>query len=348
MSEKISLQVSNLSLPYESVARGIGYHLNFLRDVHNTADRAGIVGYDGGYEITPTRALMTSIYAAEALGRLPYGQIYPMGAPKEKYPLGSIPKDEAADMSMQRLWSSSHASWATPGTIYSGPLVTRMGSLKSLERLDVLSGSFLPSVVFGDLRHKNGKPVTYGGHPLKKTGVQFAPEVKKDWGMTSAADYDAIPEAMRERGIKEIVGDAHHLLRAHLQEGNGTTVSTDEFCDVIKDNNIPVGRIHMSLGRLDVSNPTDQKRSVEDLRALIKGADTFRRRELGKLTARMYGIWMDQGGSRDGAQMPVVTETLVTSFGAIAGDDRHFDRLPLAAKHAVMVSRIREFFAGLR
>jgi hypothetical protein len=340
MSELIIAQVSNLCLPKkQAITRGLDYHMGFLHDVQHLAEAVGIQGYDGGYEITPTRSLVTSIAANSLRGKLP---------PKLEYltPVSPYEDKTPASATSQVAWSSSHASWAQPKSFYSGPLLTEVESFGAMRRLDTLDGKAAaqPKVVFGDSHDRHGKLRNYRAMGLENTGVQIAPEVLETWGITLPGHYAQIAQHMQEQGIDKIIPDPFHALREH-RHIPGRRINTDLLLDAV-EGGIPMDRMHLALGRVDFKNAEDVAQSVGDLRALIKSPQEFAHTQAGEFLANCFDIWIDRQNptALTPAKLAVVTEITIDGFAAVEGENETFDKLPLAGKHAQILAHTRAFF----
>ena len=317
MSEIIG-QVSNLCLSRKEVATGgIDVHRQFLEDVADVAfedDR----GYDGGYEITPTRALTAAITVASF---------------------------KRNDRETAGLYSSVHQGWAESGA-YAAVMQRTHPSLKTIERL---GHGRMPAVLFGDARHK-GEPVDFSDYKFASRGVQISPEVMVDWGINPAASsYDGMIEQMQNRGLDRIVVDPFHLYRSHREKD--IRIDPEKVFDAADSAKIIIDRVHLRAGNGDLGDADDKKETVRDLEALLKSPEALAASRMGQLVLNAYDIFLLRNTDPDG-QFHFVTE--VTQAGLLAHHDkwqeqRHqqglgripFTRQIRAQYHAAMASNAR-------
>lgn len=327
MAENITLQVSNLVLPRrEAAAGGIATHQAFLNEVDQAVaahSANGEPGYDGGYELAPTRVLTTAIYGARMLGG-------------------------DAEARADALFSSVHQTWG--GINAFGAIMMRThGSLTSLGRL---SRGERSAVVFGEMREKNGSPYNFHALPLKDAGVQLTVDVLDDWGIDpeDTAAYDDIPHQMAQRGLDNVVVDPFHLYRQGKKDERH--IEPIALLDSLEDNGVPIRRIHFRAGNADF--PAEKAKTKKDLETLIhEDYAAIGQSEMGSLALRAAQIWERQQMTGRGPvrELSVVNEVTAAALHELhkerqAHDDslQPFSRPVLIGYHALMAIKTREFF----
>lgn len=317
MSEIIG-QVSNLCLsPSEVAMGGVESHRQFLDEVA-VAAYEGDAGYDGGYEITPTRALAASIR------------------------FNQYTESEA----VRGLYSSVHQGWAEGGK-YAVAMQRTHGSLKTIERL---GHGRMDAVVFGDARHK-GDPVNFGEYAFGSRGVQISPEVFSDWGIDPvASDYDAMAGHMAKRGLDRIVVDPFHLYRSHRSKR--MRIDPEKVLDTADNAKIPIDRVHLRAGNGDLGDDDDKRHTAQDLTALIKSPEALSKSRMGELLLGAYDIFLLSSAGPDARFHFVteVTEAGLRLYHERVQEDRKANRLPVlpftqaarAQYHAAMASNTRQ------
>ena len=336
MAELVTLQVSNLCLPIkEAVTGGVDQHVGFLREVNRSAMALDLEGYDAGYEITPTRALMHSIAWNNLRGKSN----------------GFYFADTSGTIERRPIWTSSHAAFPHFGSKYAIPLETERESFKSMKRLDAPHGSHLPKVVFADSRTRGGKLRDYREQGIDCAVAQLSPEVFETWQITLPGHYANIKDKMKAMGIQGIVADPFHVERSH-RDIPGNKIDVKRLVNAIDTGKIPVSRGHLALGRTDFPNVADTAQSIDNLKALIDSPDAFAETMAGKFLGHCFDIWLDrhEADARDGTQLwgesfTMTTEITEAGFKAVQGHNDSFDRVGLPQKHAYLIKHTREFLA---
>jgi len=326
---QISAQVSNLCLSKpEAAFGGIDTHIAFLDSVAEAAQEFTSLGYaptdgqyNGGYQITPTRALIASIDTARAVG-------------------------QSARLEEKPLYSSVHQSWA--GNNQYGIIMPReAGSIKTIERFG--RNGEKDAVVFGDSRKKDGSLVNFGEYKLGNPGVQLTAEVFEAWGIPGdvpAAHFD-IPDRMEAQGITHAVIDPYHLYRAHRKDAQ-KRIDPQMTMLVLGRAGVPINQVHLRAGNGDLGTAEDLVETKKDLAALIEGPRELAGSAMGALALQAHDIFLGQNVDNPNATFTYVNEVTEAALRAYhartMGEDAPFNREIRAAYHAKMNINARRMF----
>lgn len=320
---EIKNQVSNLCLPrLTAVTGGIGTHMEYLQRTKECDGGLGM-GYDGGYEITPTRA-----FVADHLRYLVTGR-----------------KISQPD---QLLYSSVHQSWARGSDTL--PLVGVHASLATMKNMADTDG--LPAVVYAGHTHK-GQAVDFAQYGFSEVTVQPVADMLGALNVTMPSHYETrLWPNLQQTGVTGLTIDPHHLLRAHKDNAD-VRINRTLLFNTIKDQKIPIRRVHVSAGRVDAKEDADRKRSMQDLHGLVTGklASTA----LGDVLVQTHDIWREQNAGNPDAVLPVVVEIplkglfecLSQRFGQ-ADATRHLRGAGgWAGTHGIISHNVRAFYKTL-
>ena len=306
-STDVTLLQSNLNLPPRLIAMA-GTDI-LAHDIWRINCAAGGRGFDGGYEITPTRVFEVSYWAG---GASDYG-----------LRIGSL-----------------HQTWAASGReairggcrpielVGAALMRAASGSLENLQYMSDQEG-VLPAVVYADQTDRaTGKPRNYSRYTNDFAGLhtQLHPELFQVHGFRddAQASVSAVTPMLREEGISGIIIDSHHLARTSRTDEE-YALPYERILDAMAEpgiDTLPVTGIHLAVGRMDCLQPEDRQTTMDDLRGLMLGPEAFGRTQAGDIVRAAAEIWQQQverHGSRVGKLvLPVVLELPFSGLAAAA------------------------------
>ncbi|HSW74981.1 MAG TPA: hypothetical protein VLG16_03865 [Candidatus Saccharimonadales bacterium] len=307
-SSQIVLQTHNLNLPpQEALTNTLDDLRNFLYEVRDPRDPDEPI-FDGGFQITPTRAIMAGLRKHKASVYLGFAE--------------ELPQDPN-----QPLFSSGEQSWSrgivggvkslieddrNTGIVQLGGGVLmpeQQTSLKGLERLQrLVPEGKMHAVVYGGLR-KTGMESNFEGHKFESVSLQLEPEQLQDrwgWDLSDKERYKEIGERLARQHIDGVTIDPVHMWREHGKI-QGLHMDWDEALYAIEETGVPVKDLHVPIARVD-RHPDDRKRSLEEAKMLISNPQQFIWTQTGEILAAGVEIWYGQNRDNPDAKLRAVLE----------------------------------------
>lgn len=320
---RVSLLFANLNADKRTVvAGGVERHRDLLEkmDIH-----------DGGMEITPSRAFISSLVGRMATGRF---QNVVDGRPL----IGSTHQSWGHGVP-QMLQGVARGDMLKIGA--GGGLVPQHQSLQAMRLMRHASGGEAGAVVFGD-HVAYGMLYDFGKAGLRGAGVQMSPEVGVAYGLfnqdgTMKSNVgQTIKEYFDVQQVGGLVVDGAHLERGHMQDSHWR-LNPERLLEQAVDAGVPVIRYHARVSGTEEKYPTegDRRRSAEDLRGMLNG--NIEATALGAYATMAYETFARQNEGNPDAVLPVVVEAPQSALG---GAD-------LVSAHREMGGNLLNFFQGL-
>jgi hypothetical protein len=305
---QIVLQAHNLNHPpQETLTNTLDDLYDFLYDVRDPRYPYEPI-FDGGLQITPTRAIMAGLRKHQASVYLGLTQ-----------PLRQDPS--------QPLFSSGEQSWSrgivggvksfikddrNTGIVQLGGGVLmpeQQTSLRGLESLQRLAPEGkMHAVVYGGLR-KTGVESNFEGHTFESVSLQLEPEQLQDrwgWDLSDKKRYKEIGERLEGQHIDGVTIDPVHMWREHGRI-QGLRMNWDEALYAIEETGVPVKDLHVPIARID-RRADDRKRSLEEAEVLISHPEEFIRTQTGEILEAGVEIWYGQNRDNPDAKLRAVLE----------------------------------------
>lgn len=307
VESQVVLQTHNFNMaPAEMATATLSRLEDFLYDVRGKDSQPV---YDGGFQITPTRAIMAGVRTRRAA----------------EY-LGLVEESLAWDPE-QPIFSSGEQSWSRGvvggakfllqdrgynGVVqFGGGLINQeqRASLGGLARLQKMHpDGQMPVVVYGG-QWRTGGIAEFEGHKFGCVSTQLHPELIQDmWGLnlSDPAAYEQIPTRLSDQGIDEVTLDPVHLWRQH-NHMFGARMNHTRILEVIRDKDVHVSDFHVGLARTDRLG-TDCDRSMQEMESIVKGPEAFATTLSGEILAAGVEIWQAQNAGNPDAKMRAVAE----------------------------------------
>jgi hypothetical protein len=321
----IELCFSNLNFSEPEVALG-GLRM-YQQELEQIED--GEVLFVGGLEVTPTRRLIVQSFQ------------------------GKFRKEAAAVAAGKRpLVSRLHQAWAPSfrsvrdpfGAAAFATMPEASGSIFTLARMSEQLGH-VPQVVYADQRDAHGALFDFGAYG-NANAAQIMPEAVRAIGDSRYMNYHM---SNQQRAIAADIVDNHHLVRASTDDPEYRLDWQQVLHDFIPAGAV-MGGVHASAGRVDTKFDEDRKRSMQELRALLKGPEALGKTVMGEVMAESYRIWHAQRGQKDVPDtLPVTVE--VPYRGLITARDQKLpfmSRATFAGLHRNIAHNLLGFFAAQR
>ena len=322
---RTELLLSNLSLP-KALAATVG--LVGLREefdsIHDaTSSLAGI--YDG-YEITPTRMLELSYINRGSLHVPTAYRDTGSGVGMVRRLHQTWPPDFREVIGSRRS-AFNLAAYATMRS-QSTSVQSLFMQHASLELGKVPLTAYAESGSSADGGTRDFRPLK---EHFSSVEVQPTPDTFRSAGQSDPRriSLEAIGNLWAGRGIDAAVVDCAHLLRASEADPeyriSGEKVMEEWAADPAI---LAIGGLHVAVGRVDMKQEADQRRSMEELRALRRGPEAFAKTEAGGIIVAAAEIWsrQQQAAKADRpAVLQMVIETPYDAYMAMFG--RKLDRI---------------------
>lgn len=306
----VELAFSNLNLPRRQIAV---LRPDALRRI------LAATGYHDA-EVTPTRSFMRRLTGPGCATDDTDGQRL----------VGSVHQTFALAPGPALLDALRRRSLTPIGSAAVLPPVT--ASLSALRRLQDYAGHLLPAVLYADHLH-TAEPVTYDRHnaPFGPRLVQPSEHLFRTWRLDRAGRAHGRPglrDRLGQAGLDGVCVDTFHL-RNHL-DGHAVL-------DRLAADGVPVGELHVSLGRHDITTADRRlrERTGAELAAALRGARALAATECGGLLLRAAQLWRSQhpGGDR---RLRAVVEVPASALG----------RTDLVQAHQRLVGHVGELLAA--
>jgi hypothetical protein len=331
----IQLYFSNLNLPAHFIATaGVAAHRRVMDELNG--DGAAYPAMQ--YEITPTRRLAVDSF----LGRL--GVQHEAQRPFA----GRVHQTWSHGLLRGVLHAPSVASAAFNGAAYLVMPETRR-SLKTIQRMsDQLGG--VQAVVYADQKDNDGHLMD-----LSELGsmhvTQLMPEPMAATGALNPYNYRRYHDFLRDRGIRGLIADNHHLVRA-ADFDSDVRLDWERVLDDVEQTGTSMMGAHASAGRIDSKHEADRRRSQDELTAMFEGPDAIAETLMGRALARSYEIWRGQKAYGESSSslpgvFPVTIE--IPYKGMVAyRDTKRLRRPEFVSIHRDAAQHLLGFFSGLR
>ncbi len=236
-------------------------------------------GYTGGYEITPTRRLATSLEL--------YGDDIP-GAGDSR-PFASAVHQSWAPGPINAVRNALSGGDAIFGLAAYTLMPEQRRSLHVIKRMsDQLGG--VPAVVFADQMH-DGELEDFTPYGFESCEIQLSPEAYRRCG--GGTSYRDLHNSLRSRGVHGIVPATHHLQRAAKADPEHR-INASRLLAAAAAAGTLILRIHAEAGRVDTAHEADKRRTLQELEALLAGPEAIGRTAMGDIMAQSYEIWQRQ------------------------------------------------------
>lgn len=334
---EIVLQTHNFNMPQSSIAKDSLVDLqDFLYDVRAPGEEDTPV-FDGGFQVTPTRAIMGALRARQT------GEFLGLVEAQDWY------VDQPVFSSGEQSWSRGVVGGArylakekgsNNGRIQFGGGVLLQEQRKSLEGLERLQSlhpdSEMPVVVYGG-QWRTGGIADFKDHPFGRVSTQLHPELLQDmWGLdlSDSGVYKQLSVRLQNQSIDGVTVDPVHLWRSH-DNAAGIRMDYEEILDVIDRQKVPISDLHVGLARADRKG-LDRIQSFEEMVALIKSPASFAATESGKILQTAVEIWYGQNKGNLSVPLRAVVEmpySGLAEMGLVGSDEAFYDANRVVADH---------------
>jgi hypothetical protein len=314
----IELAFSNLNLPrWQIMAVGP----EALRR------RLALMGYADA-EITPTRRFMHGIRQLGTAG----ADGTAGGVPNERHGqrlVGSVHQSFALSLGRAAADSARRRSLSPLGATAVLPPVA--GSLGALRRLQDYAGRPLAAVLYADQVHNAG-PVGFDQRtaPFGQRLVQPSAHLFRCWDLDQAGTPRGrlgLLDQLTRAGLHGLCVDTFHLRNGLDWAG---------ALDRIGAEDVPLGELHVSLGRHDipVADAGLRTRTTAELTAALTSPEALAATECGSIVARAVQLWRSQQPA--GRALRAVVEVPASALG----------KTDVIGMHRTLAHNVRAFLAA--